>query len=128
MNKCNCYSYNMVIGKTPEVGLIAPSWSHKSLNDHPANLIMVDACIAETIKELWNRGIETLSSCCGHNIYEPSVVVSLAQRPDCYKILKEIDERKPNWFVLSWDWIGSEWILTEHNNPNKKVNYGPNKK
>jgi hypothetical protein len=30
--------------------------------------IPVDACIAEIIEEIWDNGVQTLESCCGHGL------------------------------------------------------------
>ncbi|MCK9273343.1 hypothetical protein M0P65_07445 [Candidatus Gracilibacteria bacterium] len=37
--------------------------------------VSIDPCIIEEIKELWNKGIITYGSCCGHNLYESFVNV-----------------------------------------------------
>lgn len=38
--------------------------------------ISLDRCIALEIIDLWNKGIETLESCCGHNKAESYVSVA----------------------------------------------------
>lgn len=39
------------------------------------NGIELDKCLVPEIKWLWNNGIETVASCCGHNKIEPSIIV-----------------------------------------------------
>lgn len=36
---------------------------------------LVDICIADEIKDLWNKGISTYASCCGHGLIASSVIV-----------------------------------------------------
>lgn len=97
MNKrgCDCHSYNGDFGKTPEVKLkmissISPDGkvSHKD--------VMVDACIAKIIKYLWDKGVNTIGSCCGHGFGRPSIV--LGEWQDNYeqirRWIKEIDDRQ----------------------------------
>lgn len=43
----------------------------------------IDGCIVEEIKKLWDRGIETRASCCGHN-YLPAMV---AVDADCFEAM-----------------------------------------
>ncbi len=37
--------------------------------------VCVDNCILEEIKELWEKGIQTTNSCCGHNKLPGSIIV-----------------------------------------------------
>lgn len=37
--------------------------------------VAVDPCIVEEIKTLWEQGIHTYGSCCGHGILKASVLV-----------------------------------------------------
>lgn len=41
-----------------------------------ADWICIDACILKEISELWQKGIITHGSCCGHNLVEPMVNVA----------------------------------------------------
>lgn len=60
-----------------------PKWSiaynQRIQNNYPPN-VCIDHCIAEAIKELWDKGIETTGCCCGHNFEKGWVSV----HPDCY--------------------------------------------
>lgn len=47
----------------------------------------IDICIKPLLQELWKNNIETLESCCGHNIHEPKI--KIAYRDD-YEKAKEI--------------------------------------
>ncbi len=99
---CNCLSYNQPEwgGNIPEVILLAPAWSSKSS-------ICIDACVADAITMLWQNGIVTLGSCCGHNRNGPSVIVDKDQ--DAQKVLellKKFDGR--NWRVLCWKLMDTE--------------------
>lgn len=97
---CKCHSYNGEYGTTPEVMVPAPEWALTCLGE-PKETICLDACIAETIQELWRRGICTESSCCGHNRMRPSVVVSTDEdMAHVKKVLDEIDRR--NWEISQW--------------------------
>lgn len=93
---CDCHSYNAGWGTIPEVQVEAPGdWKM---------MICLDACIAETIQELWKRGVMTEGSCCGHGKIKPSVVVSQdADMEECQKILDEIDPR--DWEISQWQRI-----------------------
>lgn len=83
-----CYSYNREVGATPEVVLQAPEWSSR-------DTICVDACIAETVKHLWDRGFVTEGSCCGHGFVPPSLVVSgdISEVARLKEAIKEVDRR-----------------------------------
>lgn len=58
---CKCHSYNLHDpiengdDKTRETIILRDGIS-----------IQVDACIAPIIKEMWDSGVHTLESCCGH--------------------------------------------------------------
>ena len=87
--KCNCHSYNLEIGKDEEV---------------ISKGICLDACIADTISKLWEVNISTISSCCGHGLKSPSVVLSEDQcMRECYNELKNIDAR--DWEISRWERI-----------------------
>lgn len=44
-------------------------------NTEVINGVEIDKCLIPEIKWLWNNGIETLASCCGHNKIEPTIIV-----------------------------------------------------
>lgn len=72
---CDCISYNrpQEYQKTPSVGLHPPKWALDS--GGVKDLILVDSCISDQVLELWEAGIWTESTCCGHNGQFPRSVV-----------------------------------------------------
>ena len=70
---CDCQSYNQPehTGSTPEVVLNHAQY----FPDTGRPTICVDACISETIEQLWVHGIRTRHSCCGHNTQPPSLAL-----------------------------------------------------
>lgn len=45
------------------------------LNNGLTDYICIDPCIVNEIRDLWNKGIITYGSCCGHNLFESFVNV-----------------------------------------------------
>jgi len=43
--------------------------------NHPDGWVCIDTCIATAIGYLWNQGVVTINSCCGHSKSKPTVVV-----------------------------------------------------
>lgn len=54
------------------------------MNNQPT--VCIDGCIANAIKELWNKGIETTGCCCGHNIEPGWVSVHQAWYEDMLRL------------------------------------------
>ncbi len=50
--------------------LVYPDWFK---SEHFIRVAGIDNCLVGEIKDLWNRGIQTTASCCGHNIV-PAVI------------------------------------------------------
>lgn len=96
---CNCKSYNWGIGKVQEVVLPRPNWL---ADGQRLNGVPVDACIADDIKRLWEAGVRTAGSCCGHNRQCPSLV--LADGEDKYDLIREI---------VGDGWQIQQWKLTD---------------
>lgn len=95
---CGCISYNRPEADQtrPEV-ILMPPFQDKT--------VCIDACIAEAIETLWDNGIVTRGSCCGHGqIDRPSVVLGEGTTDDdarrVHDILRECDGRQ--WDVLAW--------------------------
>jgi hypothetical protein len=69
--------------------------------------ICIDACIADTIQHLWNSGITTLNSCCGHGRLKPSIVLGQSCDHDSADIarhlIQQVDDR--DFSLLSWHLI-----------------------
>lgn len=61
--------------------------------------IDVDECIADSIQKLWDNGIMTLNSCCGHNEQQKSVVIS------CEEDAQKAIELLPDFEVCYWKLI-----------------------
>lgn len=82
-----------------EIVLDAPP----QITDRP-NGICIDSCIAETIKLLWQAGVETLGCCCGHGKSSPSLVIASHESGERVKqLLADHDQRE--WDVLQWHLI-----------------------
>lgn len=100
---CDCKSYNSEVGSIPEVILPRPGWLPDGVR---VNGVPVDACIATTVAKLWERGILTASSCCGHNglLGNPSLVLGENVDPvEAAKVLMEIDSRQ--WDLKQWQLV-----------------------
>lgn len=85
--ECDCISYNRPepYQKTPSALLEVP---HRWANE--AQTVCVDACIADQVVALWEAGIWTLSTCCGHNGAAPRhVVVNEAEAGRAHAILND---------------------------------------
>ena len=61
--------------------------------------IAVDECIADSVLILWENGIGTLGSCCGHGKMKPSIVLS---REQDWKKAKELF---PDFQICYWKLI-----------------------
>jgi hypothetical protein len=66
-------------------------------------IVRVDMCIAPLIEQLNDHGIKTLSCCCGHDRYEPTVIVvdKITKKPMLYSDSKMnlIINRKKRFYV-----------------------------
>jgi hypothetical protein len=60
---CNCVNVRIQSYSNQTV-LDYPEWFKSSKKVRSAG---IDNCILEEIKSLWEAGIQTLESCCGHN-------------------------------------------------------------
>jgi len=66
---CGCGTYRHCIN-------IVPPWNNGRMADEGIKILVgIDRCILPEIVELWNAGIKTVASCCGHGKLAPSVVV-----------------------------------------------------
>lgn len=75
-NNCDCI--DIEVGSFDnQVEITHPNLSHP---------IMVDKCIAEEIKDLLDKGIKTIGSCCGHNKTTPSIIVA----PESVKQMEDL--------------------------------------
>jgi len=106
MDRCSCLSYNWDIGTVPNVMLPAPSWSSQES-------ICIDACIADAILALWDEGIQTGASCCGHGGFVPDwidgavphgpevIVMDNEDAELAARVLRRVDQSR-HWKVLQW--------------------------
>ena len=63
---------------------VAPLGAEHVLNDIGEHCILIDSCIVPAVKALWDAGIVTLSSCCGHAAPEedhPWGVLTIQTKP-----------------------------------------------
>jgi hypothetical protein len=66
--------------------------------------VALDGCIATVLPKLWERGVVTLGSCCGHGKTPPSLVLANGESPDgASAVLSEIDGR--SWELFQWQLI-----------------------
>lgn len=78
---CNCN--NIEFGSTEnfaqQVEVLIPehmkSYKEARLQNGQSQTICIDPCIIDEVKELWDLGIITFGSCCGHNKAESFVNV-----------------------------------------------------
>ena len=102
---CNCQSYNAqgaFTGDEPE--RILPYG--KYFPEDNRETVCVDACIADVVEGLWEAGVKTSASCCGHTGQAPIangrpnvIIAAPAQAQLAFKVLAA-DHR--DWFVLFW--------------------------
>ncbi|HEJ7836565.1 TPA: hypothetical protein SMH97_004061 [Serratia marcescens] len=104
---CDCHSYNADDGTVPNVILEVPDNIRRYTDGRER--VCIDACIADAILHLWERGLPTLNSCCGHNKHEPQIIIpDVDFEPGQYfEALAEIDKRH---------WIVSRWERVDHTN------------
>ena len=99
---CKCHSYNKDnpdSEKDMEVILTPPEQLGIGRDS-----VCVDACISNVINHLWDSGIATLNSCCGHNKEMPSIVIQSGCNEEIAEIVKrKIAEVDPRQFtIMSW--------------------------
>ena len=100
---CNCQSYNMGGGETPQV-VLNPNKHFKT--DNPSRNVSVDACIAPQVEYLWSQGVWTVGSCCGHDSdRKPHIIVDEGTDPaKAATILRMIDPGR-EWEVYQWQLV-----------------------
>jgi hypothetical protein len=105
VNGCRCQSYNLDIGQVPEVVVPLPDFQFRA-SRRQNRLVSLDACIADTIIELWNFGVLTLGCCCGHGqprLGGPSIVLHGIETPRRVARLLELMDGR-SWVL--WQWRG----------------------
>jgi hypothetical protein len=65
--------------------------------------IAIDACIVDALQALWDRGVVTLGSCCGHGRQRPNLVLNEDPvMPEKARVaLTEVDLIR-RWELLQW--------------------------
>jgi hypothetical protein len=96
---CNCHSYNMDTGDNPNIILYPPSHIGFTYPDgEPIETVCVDACIAQVIQHLWDNGVKTMNSCCGHGKKTPSIILEDKSTDEhaayVRDLISDIDPRK----------------------------------
>lgn len=85
---CDCISYNR-----PDLGGSKVSVVRRGIS--------LDPCIADQIEALWDAGIETVHSCCGHNgAFGPASVGVLKSNDYLRAISILLKDRKRPWRVF----------------------------
>lgn len=74
----------------------------KSRNSTPAwmtkdRVIRVDHCLTDLIESLNELGVKTLSCCCGHDIYQPTVVIATVN-DKAFEIVSGVEIPRKNRF------------------------------
>jgi len=59
--------------------------------------LYIDNCILNELQDLWELGVVTFASCCGHNKINGSIIVS-PQNITQMKLLGYIESDKLDWF------------------------------
>ncbi len=71
----------------------------------PENGICIDACIAGVVLAVWDQGVRTLGSCCGHGKRPPSLVLTedVEQPALARQVMGELGDR--TWELLQWQLV-----------------------
>jgi len=101
--KCNCISNSRPSLGGTELALVIQNPFSPTLKT-----VCIDSCIAPIIQELWDAGVETGGSCCGHNgkisLFKSVVISNKKQAVLAKRIVGERME------VLFWDLVEQEMI------------------
>lgn len=85
---CNCHSHNGEFGETPNVLVSRSVPVSGGGGQMTSRDIAIDACIANVIDILWKNNIDTGSSCCGHGVNSPMIV--LGEEEERYSFIKDL--------------------------------------
>jgi len=66
-----CYAQMVTVEIPPHM----EAYKNARLKEGLSSLVSIDPCIYDEIKDLWNKGVITHGSCCGHNKFESMVNV-----------------------------------------------------
>ena len=103
---CLCKSYN-----NPEQRQVV----EEKILTYPftGKAVSIDDCIADTILFLWNKGIRTTGSCCGHNRDNPSVILEQDNATEdivlaALQVIRDSGDLR-DWDILSWTMTIQQW-------------------
>jgi hypothetical protein len=82
-----CKCVNVAMGSYDNQTALYPPFS-------PDKVVGIDNCLLEEIIWLWERGIVTLESCCGHNKVEGYIAVA----EKSIEKMQELGYRQSMWF------------------------------
>lgn len=80
-------------------------------NPFTGRLVDVDCCVVPWVVELWEQGVETRASCCGHGRYRPSVIVAPGYVDRMRELGYEVDAERSD--AVSVLWLLPDTILPE---------------
>lgn len=106
-HSCDCISYNQPRSwqKTPNVELRVGDYGPASWFECDAafadKIVLVDACIAPIVADMWRAGIWTLNSCCGHG--DPTLRCVVLHDYDRMSAMRFLAERDPSIMVFAWE-------------------------
>lgn len=102
---CNCHSYNLDppdSGKEPNV-LVRVFAGEDDKSNPIFRDIPVDACIADIIAEIWDKGVETVESCCGHGKMDGYIMLrNNAPQEEVDIVAQVLKEHGRTIPILSW--------------------------
>lgn len=80
---CNCI--DVELGSYKAHVIVADPFTGKQVG--------IDACVLDEIKSLWDEGIQTCASCCGHNKVDGTIAVMPECEEEMVKMGYEMDFR-----------------------------------
>ena len=66
-----------------------------------SKIIFIDSCIVDDIKKLWEQGIKTVGSCCGHGKINPTVIIDTKEDE---KQMIELGYSRSEWPLYKNKW------------------------
>jgi hypothetical protein len=112
---CNCVNVEMG-SYDNQIVVPAPFWMVSRDGDHIRDFIGIDKCLYDEIVALWQIGVTTVESCCGHNV--PGVEAYIAVLPKNIDKMIELGYKKINDKPLGCFYPQTEYdkiVPVEHN-------------
>ncbi|WP_238368807.1 hypothetical protein [Mesobacterium pallidum] len=102
---CLCISYNQPQPWQTDQGraMVPPDWAMMGVADNARPVINVDACIADAVQALWDAGVWTTGSCCGHG--DPASRTVIVDRGDRRKARDVLDRVDKTIRIGAWEMI-----------------------